>query len=292
MSDDNPSSTEGQTGSWVRRLGRSLAGAPRSRDELAEVLREARQFELMDADALLMIHGVLGAADTPVEHVMVPRSQMVVVEHDMPIQDVLRVVVESGHSRFPVIGENRDEVMGILLAKDLLKFASQDMDASEFDIKRDLRTPVFVPETKRLNVLLKEFRSSRNHMALVVDEYGGISGLVTIEDVLETIVGDIDDEYDESEGASILRQDNKHYLVKGLASIEDFNEYFGARFPDGEFDTVGGLVTHHFGHLPKRGETITIDEFEFKVERADNRRLHALRVSVPGPTPPEGEQTI
>ncbi len=280
MSDDTSSSTEGQSNSWVRRLGRSLVGAPRNRDELSQILREACQFELMDADALLMIHGVLEAADTPVEHVMVPRSQMVVVGYDMPIQDVLRVVVESGHSRFPVIGDNRDEVQGILLAKDLLKYASQDMDTSEFDIRACLRAPEFVPETKRLNVLLKEFRSGRNHMALVVDEYGGISGLVTIEDVLETIVGDIDDEYDESEGAAILRQDSQHYLVKGLASIEDFNAYFGARFSDQEFDTVGGLVTHQFGHLPKRGETISIGEFDFQVARSDNRRLHMLRVTV------------
>ncbi len=285
MSDDNSSSTEGQPDSWVRRIGRSLAGAPRNREELSSILREARQFELMDADALLMIHGVLEAADTPVEHVMVPRSQMVVVEHDMPIQDVLRVVVESGHSRFPVIGENRDEVLGILLAKDLLKYASNDLDSSEFHIRSCLRAPVFVPEAKRLNVLLKEFRSGRNHMALVVDEYGGISGLVTIEDVLETIVGDIDDEYDESEGASILRQDNQRYLVKGLTSIEEFNAFFGASFPDRDFDTLGGLVTHHFGHLPKRGETIALGEFEFQVARADSRRLHMLRVTVSDQNP-------
>lgn len=287
MSDEPSSSTEGQSDSWVRRLGRSLVGAPRSRDELSEILREARQIELMDADALLMIHGVLEAADTPVEHIMIPRSQMVVVEAGMPVQEILRVVVESGHSRFPVIADNRDRVLGILLAKDLLKYASQDIDASEFDIKSNLRTPAFVPETKRLNVLLKEFRSGRNHMALVVDEYGGISGLVTIEDVLETIVGEIDDEYDESEGAPILRQDSKHYLVKGLASIEDFNAYFGARLPDHEFDTLGGLITHHFGHLPKRGETVQVGEFEFQVARSDNRRLHLLRVTVLGSTAPE-----
>jgi magnesium and cobalt transporter len=281
MSDDS-SSTEGHSDSWVRRLGRSLAGAPRNRDELSEILREARQFELMDADALLMIHGVLEAADTPVEHIMIPRSQMVVVEHGMPIQDVLRIVVESGHSRFPVIGDNRDQILGILLAKDLLKYATDDLDSNEFDMRSTLRPPAFVPETKRLNVLLKEFRSGRNHMALVVDEYGGVSGLVTIEDVLETIVGDIDDEYDETEGASILRQDNRHYMVKGLTSIEDFNSFFGANFSDDEFDTVGGLVTHHFGHLPKRGESTDIGEFEFQVNRSDNRRLHMLRVTVRG----------
>lgn len=282
MSDDHPPSTEGQSDSWVRRLGRSLAGAPRSREELSIILREARQFELMDADAQLMIEGVLEAADTPVEHVMIPRSQMVVIEQNMPLDDVLRAVVDSGHSRFPVIGESRDEVLGILLAKDLLKYVGQDFKATEFHIQDCLRPPEFVPENKRLNVLLKEFRSGRNHLALVVDEYGGVSGLVTIEDVLETIVGDIDDEHDESEGASILRQDNQNYLVKGLASIEDFNTYFGADFPDDEFDTLGGLVTHHFGRLPKPGESLTLGEFEFQVSRADNRRLNLLRVSVSG----------
>ncbi len=282
MSDDNPSSTEGPSDNWMRRLGRSLAGAPRSREELSEILREARQIELMDADAQLMIEGVLKAADTPVEHIMIPRSQMVVIEHDMAIEDVLRAVVDSGHSRFPVIGENRDQVQGILLAKDLLKFAGQDVDSSEFRIQDCLRAPEFVPENKRLNVLLKEFRSGRNHMAMVVDEYGGVSGLVTIEDVLETIVGDIDDEYDETEGASILRQDSRHYLVKGLCSIEDFNTYFGANFSDEEFDTLGGLVTHHFGRLPKSGETLALGEFEFQVARADSRRLAMLRVTVSG----------
>ena len=290
MTEDSPSSTEGQSDSWMRRLGRSLAGAPRSREELSHMLSEARQIELMDADALLMIHGVLKTADTPVEHVMVPRSQMVVVDDDMPIADVLRIVVESGHSRFPVIGENRDEVVGILLAKDLLKLASSDIDENEFSIADCLRPPVFVPETKRLNVLLKEFRSGRNHMALVVDEYGGVSGLATIEDVLETIVGDIDDEYDETEGASILRQDSRHYLVKGLTSIEDFNAYFGATFGDEEFDTVGGLVTHRFGHLPKRGESIRIADFQFQVARSDSRRLHLLQVTVSG-EPPAGAET-
>lgn len=282
MSDDHPPSTEGLSESWMRRLGRSLAGAPRSREELSLILREARQIELMDADAQLMIEGVLEAAETPVEHVMVPRSQMVVIEHDMPLDDVLRAVVDCGHSRIPVIGENRDEVLGILLAKDLLKFAGQDIQAADFRIQDCLRTPEFVPENKRLNVLLKQFREGRNHMAMVVDEYGGVSGLVTIEDVLETIVGDIDDEHDESEGASILRQDNQNYLVKGLASIEDFNAYFGADFSDDEFDTVGGLVTHHFGRLPRSGESLSMGEFEFQVTRADNRRLNLLRVSVSG----------
>lgn len=280
MTDDHPPSTEGQPESWVRRIGRSLAGAPRNRTELLEQLREARQHDLMDFDAFLMIEGVLETADTPVEHIMVPRSQMVVVEQDMPLDDVVRAVVDSGHSRFPVIGENRDQVVGILLAKDLLKFAAQDMQAQDFDIQDCLRSPEFVPENKRLNVLLKEFRSGRNHMAIVVDEYGGVSGLVTIEDVLETIVGDIDDEHDESEGASILRQDNQTYMVKGLASIEDFNAYFGSSFSDEEFDTVGGLITHHFGRLPKPGESISLGEFGFQVARSDSRRLHLLRVSV------------
>lgn len=282
MTEDTPSSIEGHSESWMRRLGRSLAGAPRNKDELTAILREAQQMALLDADALAMMYGVLETAETPVEDVMVPRSQMVVIEQDMSVDEILTLVVDSGHSRFPVIGENRDEVIGILLAKELLKLGSKAIAVEEFRLKDFMREPVFVPETKRLNVLLKEFRSSRNHMALVVDEYGGISGLVTIEDVLESIVGEIDDEFDESEGASILRQDSRHYMVKALTSIDEFNQYFGARFSDEEFDTVGGLVTSQFGRMPKRGESIELEDFQFQVSRADNRRVHLLQVTVSG----------
>ena len=281
MTDDKPPSSEGSSGSWVRRLGRSLAGAPRNLDELTELLQEAARYELIDADALAMIYGVLEAADTPVEDIMIPRSQMVVVPEDAEPVEILNMVVGSGHSRFPVIGESRDEVVGILLAKELLHIAGVSArTAEDFVLADHLRPPVFIPENKRLNVLLKEFRSSRNHMAIVVDEYGGVSGLVTIEDVLETIVGEIDDEYDEDEGATILRQDNRRYLVKGLTSIEEFNKYFGVEFNDENFDTVGGLVTHHFGHLPQRGESIRLEPFQFIVSRADSRRVALLQVTV------------
>ncbi len=287
MTDDKPPSTgEGSGGSWVRRLGRSLAGAPRNPDELNELLQDAARHELIDGDALAMIYGVLEAASTQVEDIMVPRSQMVVVPEDAEPVEILNMVIGSGHSRFPVIGESRDEVIGILLAKELLHIAAVGLEQVEkFRLSDHLRPPVFIPENKRLNVLLKEFRSSRNHMALVVDEYGGVSGLVTIEDVLETIVGEIDDEYDEDEGAAILRQDNRRYLVKGLTPIEEFNRYFGVSFSDEDFDTVGGLVTHHFGHLPKRGESIRIDPFQFNVSKADSRRLALLQVTVDSEVP-------
>jgi len=184
--------------------------------------------------------------------------------------------VESGHSRYPVIGDSRDEIVGILLAKDLLRFTSSE--APDFDIARWLRPVAFVPESKRVNVLLKDFRKSRNHMALVADEYGGVAGLVTIEDVLEQIVGEIDDEHDESESAQILKQDDRRYLVQGLTPIDDFNQYFGAEFSDEDFDTVAGLVMHELGHMPRRGESIQIDRFQFNVQRADSRRVHLLQV--------------
>ncbi|TXH03869.1 MAG: CBS domain-containing protein [Nevskiaceae bacterium] len=266
---------------WWHRITHRFAGAPRTREDLLEVLDEARDANLMDADALTMFQGVLETAETQVRDIMVPRAQMVVVERDWSLETILPVVVESGHSRFPVIGDSRDEVVGILLAKDLLKFTStvEGFNAATFDLGRMLRPAVFVPESKRVNILLKDFRKGRNHMALVVDEYGGMAGLVTIEDVLEQIVGEIDDEYDEVEGARILKQDERRYLVNGLTPIEEFNEYFGTDFPNEEFDTVGGLVMHRFGHMPKRGESVRIERYTFNVQRADSRRLQLLQVT-------------
>ena len=209
-------------------------------------------------------------------------SRLVVLESDGGLEEILRMVVESGHSRFPVIGDSRDEIVGILLAKDLLKFTATvpGFDPGTFDLRAQLRPAVFVPESKRVNILLKDFKRGRNHMAVVVDEYGGVSGLVTIEDVLEQIVGEIDDEYDEAESATILRQDERRFLVNGLTPIETFNEYFTTDFPDDEFDTIGGLVMHHFGHMPKRGESLRIGRFNFNVQRADSRRLHLLQVTL------------
>ena len=242
------------------------------------LLEVACEQQLVDADALSMIKGVLETAELQARDIMIPRGQIVAIEKDWPLDWILAVVVDSGHSRFPVIGDSKDEVIGLLLAKDLLR-ESMPGEGGGFELKRYLREPVFVPESKRVNVLLKEFRGSRNHMALVVDEYGGVSGLVTIEDVLEQIVGEIDDEHDEIEGALILKQDDRRYLVNGLTPIEDFNEYFGCDFSDEEFDTVGGLVIHRFGHMPRRGENVSFGGFRFVVQRADSRRVHLLQVS-------------
>ncbi len=264
--------------SWLEKIGQVLyQGEPRSREELLEVMRDASRRGLLDSDALAMIEGVLQVAEMQVRDIMIPRSQMVVVEHDADPRSYLPVIIESAHSRFPVIGESRDEIIGILLAKDLLAWLAQGDDAI-FDIREALRPAAFIPESKRLNVLLKEFRASRNHMAIVVDEYGGVAGLVTIEDVLEQIVGEIEDEHDFDDDTYIMRYSPNRYTVKALTPIDEFNEYFGTEFSDEEFDTIGGLVMHGFGHMPKRGETVTLDNFQFKVLRADNRRVHLLQL--------------
>lgn len=277
MSDDQASSSSGL--GWLGRLGQALTGEPRDREEIVEILREAQQRELFDADAQAMLEGVLQVADMQVRDVMIPRSQMVVIERDARLEDVLPIIIESGHSRFPVIGESRDEVQGIVLAKDLLRYWVENPTGG-FNVREYLRPATFIPESKRLNVLLKEFRSSRNHMAIVVDEYGGVAGLVTIEDVLEQIVGEIDDEHDVEEDATILKHNDRRYTVRALTPIEDFNEYFGSELSDEEYDTVGGLVMSTIGHLPKRGETAEIPPFRFRVTRADNRRLHLLEVTL------------
>lgn len=284
MSDDEDSEYS-RSGSWLRQIGWSLAGPPRDREELVEVLRAAHEHELLDSDALWMFQGVLATSERQVRDIMIPRSQMVVVQSDASAEDILPIAIESGHSRFPVIGESRDEVVGILLAKDLLRLARDDTDAADFELDHVLRQAVYVPETKRVNVLLKEVRASRNHMAVVVDEYGGVSGLVTIEDALEQIVGNIDDEYDRAEGGHILRQEKNRFQVRSLTPVDEFNRYFGADFSDDDFDTIGGLVMHTFGYMPKRGETTTIDRFRFNVQRADSRRIHLLDMTVL-PEPP------
>jgi magnesium and cobalt transporter len=280
-----PARTPGRKGlqGWLRRQARQLVGPPHSREEILEWLRDGRQVALLDAEAYGMIQGVLQVSQIQVRDIMVPRSQMVVVERDASPAELLRQVIQSGHSRYPVIGDNRDEVVGILLAKDLLRLALDQEHLTpevRFDIREVIRPAVVVPESKRLNVLLKEFRANRNHIAIVIDEYGGVSGLVTIEDVLEQIVGEIDDEHDEEEGAFILRQDRERYLVRALTPIAEFNRYFGVQFSDEEFDTIGGLVAHRFGHLPRRGESVTLDRFQFNVQRADSRRVHLFQVSV------------
>ncbi|MGA9853566.1 MAG: transporter associated domain-containing protein [Gammaproteobacteria bacterium] len=262
---------------WFENLRQALAGEPRDREELLELLRDAQERNLFDADAQAMLEGVLQVADMQARDIMIPRAQMVVLEKDASLREVMAVVVDSGHSRFPVVGESRDEVIGIVLAKDLLEHFLEDPEGP-FSLREYLRPAPFIPESIRLNVLLKNFRASHNHMAIVADEYGGAAGLVTIEDVLEQIVGDIDDEYDVDDEARILKHTDKRYTVKALTPIEDFNEYFGTSFSDAEFDTVGGLVMHAFGHLPKRGEKTLIGNLRFKILRADSRRLHLLEV--------------
>ncbi|OGT88967.1 MAG: magnesium/cobalt efflux protein [Gammaproteobacteria bacterium RIFOXYA12_FULL_61_12] len=280
---DDPSSSQAPIG-WLERLFLAFGAEPKDREQLLGLLRDAKRRSLLDTDALSMIEGVLEVAELQVRDIMIPRAQMVVVSRDDPLEEILPVAVESAHSRFPVIGDDKGEVVGILLAKDLLKYCG--LSAPRFNMRDLLRSAVFVPESKRLNVLLKEFRASHNHMAIVVDEYGDAAGLVTIEDVLEQIVGEIEDEYDFDEGASILKRSENAYTVKAHTSIEDFNDYFGADFPDGDFDTIGGLVINTMGHLPKRGESVRRGRFHFKVLRSDSRRTHLLDVRVDA-----GEQT-
>jgi magnesium and cobalt transporter len=276
MSEDRPR----PSGSWLRRLLESLSGEPQDLEELSDVLTDARERGLIDTDVFAMLEGVLQVSEIQVRDVMVPRSQMVVIQRDEPPERILPVVVESGHSRFPVVGEDRDEVAGILLAKDLLRYFA-DGGEGQFDIRECVRPAVFIPESKRLNVLLKEFRVSHNHMAIVVDEYGGVSGLLTIEDVLEQIVGDIGDEYDVDEGEGIRKEAERVFAVPALTRIEEFNSTFGTRFSDEEFDTIGGLVLHELGRMPRRGEAIEIGGIELKVVRADRRRIETLRVTTP-----------
>ena len=273
---------EDVTPTWWKLLTKNLAGGPQTRDDLLSILEAARDQQLVDADALSMIEGVMGVSELKVRDIMIPRGQMSVIESIWPLDKILPVVVESGHSRFPVIGESKDKVEGILLAKDLLRFTSTvpGFEPGTFDLGRWLRPAVFVPEAKRVNVLLKDFRGSRNHMALVVDEYGGVSGLVTVEDVIEQIVGKIADEHDESESAKIQKQDERRYLVNGLTPVSEFNLQLGADFATAEFDTIGGLVIHRFGHMPRRGESVKIGRFGFNVQRADTRRVHLLQVTV------------
>jgi magnesium and cobalt transporter len=261
--------------SLLERLSALLMREPEDREQLLELLRNAFERSLLDADAMSIIEGALAVSDMQVRDIMVPRAQMDVIHIDDTPEKIAGQVVDATHSRFPAIGSNRDDVVGILLAKDLLRYFA----GKEFDLRDTLRPAVFVPESKRLNVLLREFRASRNHMAVVVDEYGGVAGLVTIEDVLEQIVGDIEDEFDFDESADNIVLDNAgRYRVKATTEIEDFNEKFGTAFADDDYDTIGGLVIHRLGRLPKRGETIDVDSMRMQVLRADSRRVHTLLI--------------
>jgi magnesium and cobalt transporter len=270
---------------WLGRLAALISAEPQDKEQLGELLRDARKRSLLDADALSMMEGVLAVAELRVRDIMIPRAQMVVVARGDALDEVLRIAIGSGHSRFPVIGEDRGEVVGLLLAKDLLHYCGER--PPDFDMREVLRSAVFVPESKRLNVLLRELRASRTHMAIVVDEYGDAAGLVTIEDVLEQIVGEIEDEYDFDEGAFILRRTPTDFTLKAHTTVEEFNEYFGSGLDEAEFDTVGGLVIGALGHLPKRGEAVQIANFRFEVVRADSRRIRLLNVKV---LPPETEE--
>jgi magnesium and cobalt transporter len=261
---------------FLDRLGALLMREPGDREQLVELLHSAYQRNLLDADALSMIEGVLQFSELQARDIMVPRSQMDVIDVKESPDRFIPLVIETGHSRFPVIGENKDDVIGILLAKDLLRYYAGE---EKFNVREMLRPAVFIPESKRLNVLLKEFRANRNHMAIVVDEYGGVAGLLSIEDVIEQIVGEIEDEYDFDETEDNIVQDKPgHYRVKALAEIDDFNAVLRTAFSDAEFDTVGGLVIKHFGRLPKRGEQIRIENIQVRILRADSRRLHLLEI--------------
>jgi len=266
---------------WLDRLGQAFSAGPQDRDELVELLRDAERRGLIDGDVLAIVEGALHVSELQVRDIMIPRSQMVVVRAGALPEEFVQTVLESGHSRYPVVGDSRDEVEGILLAKDLLGYVVDE--GKPLDLDDIMRPVVYIPQSKRLNVLLSEFRASRNHMAIVVDEYGGVAGLVTIEDVLEQIVGEIDDEHDDDEEGYIRRLSNGEHVVKALTPIEDFNDYFDTAFSDEEFDTVGGLVIKGFGHLPKRGEDTVIEGMHFRVLRADKRRVHLLRVTARAP---------
>ncbi|MGB4074230.1 HlyC/CorC family transporter [Pseudomonas sp.] len=275
MSEDRSSNEQR---SWFNKLTQAFAHEPKNRKELLEVLREAHQNKLLDSEALAIVEGAIQVADLQVRDIMVPRSQMMSIKANQTPREFLPSIIEAAHSRYPVVGESLDDVVGILLAKDLLPLILSG-EQPNFNIKDLLRPATFVPESKRLNVLLREFRANHNHMAVVIDEYGGVAGLVTIEDVLEQIVGDIEDEHDVEEDSYVKPLPSGDFLVKALTPIDSFNEAFDTEFSDDEFDTVGGLVMSAFGHLPKRNEVTQIGEFRFRVLNADSRRIHLLRLT-------------
>ncbi|MGM7318649.1 CNNM family magnesium/cobalt transport protein CorC [Idiomarina sp. ST10R2A5] len=283
MSDDNPHSANGSSGkSWAAKLLQVFAGEPKSREELVDLIQDAEDRDLIDNDTREMIEGVLDVAELKVRDIMIPRSQMVTIDIHQGVDEFLPIVIDSQHSRYPVVTDNKDHVEGILLAKDLLSYGF-NMTEEVFSLEKVMRPAVIVPESKRVDVLLKEFRSNRYHMAIVVDEYGGVSGLVTIEDILEEIVGEIEDETDaqgDDDKNNIRRLSQSRYSIKALTTIEDFNQYFNTNFSDEEHDTVGGLVAHGFGHLPQAGEEVTLGNMTFRVTNADKRRIQQLQVSL------------
>ena len=277
MSEDQSSNGSGAK-TWMGRISKVFSSEPQDRKELKELINESCEKGILDAEAVAMIDGALAVSEMQVRDAMVPRSHMIVIPLETTMEEFLPTVLESGHSRFPVIGEDRDEVEGILLAKDLLRFYAEE--SGPFELKALLRPAVVIPESKRLNMLLRDFRASRNHMAIVVDEYGGVSGLITIEDVLEEIVGEIDDEHDEEEEAFILELGDNRYRINALAEIEELNGVFNCNLSDEDYDTVGGLLLAEFGRVPEMGEEVVLAErFHFRVTSADNRRIVMLEMN-------------
>ncbi|WP_416305020.1 CNNM family magnesium/cobalt transport protein CorC [Neptunicella sp. SCSIO 80796] len=291
MSEDNPHSSNGSSKGWLDKFVQTFTGEPQNREQLVEVITDAEQREVINPGTREMIEGVLDVADMKVREIMIPRAQMVTININETVEEFLPVLLDSAHSRFPIISEDKDHIEGILLAKDLLEYAfCVDRQVVLKDI---LRPAVIVPESKRVDVLLKEFRQKRYHMAIVVDEYGGVSGLVTIEDILEEIVGEIEDEHDDDESNNDdIRPLNKNtYTVRALTEVDDFNEFFNSNFDEEEADTIGGIVLNAFGHMPERDEEITINGFEFKITNADKRRLIQLKVTRPRDELSEQDET-
>lgn len=291
MSDDIPPSTSAQKKGWLEKVSQLFQGEPQNREDLVEVIQDAEERDVITEDTREMIKGVLEVSDLRVRDIMIPRAQIVAIQINNSVEELLSTVIGSAHSRFPVINEDKDHIEGILLAKDLLQYGFNNGE-HPFSLPQVIRPAVVVPESKRVDVLLKEFRSQRYHMAIVVDEYGGVSGLITIEDILEEIVGEIEDEFDHdsSEDLEIRKVGNTVYMIKALTPIEDFNQEFDTDFSDEEFDTIGGMVSHAFGHLPERDEKVVIQGIEFKVISADTRRLLQLRVKLPDPNVLEESQ--
>lgn len=278
MSDDHPPSRHSPQKSWIDRITQLLTGEPQDLDDLLEILREARENHLLDTDALSMIEGALQVSQMRVRDIMIPRVQMVVVPKDAELDTLFPLVTEFGHSRYPVIEDDRSKVVGILLAKDLLAHALTNKNLKVHEI---MRPASVVPESKRLNVLLKELRTKGNHMAIVVDEYGQAAGLVTIEDVLEQIVGEIEDEHDDQEDEGYISQRNENeFMIKALTPIEEFDEYFSTHLATDEYDTIGGFIVNQLEHMPKKGESFTVDNMRFEVIRADNRRVHLVKLKM------------
>jgi len=266
--------------SWLERLTALLGNEPQNKEQLMEILRNAEERSILSTEMLGMIERILQVSEMQVREVMVPKAQMVMIDQDNTLEELLPTLIESGHSRFPVVNPANSDIVGILLAKDILKYVGMQKNDA-FSILQLMRHAIFTPQSKRLDILLREFRVNRNHIAIVLDEYGHVAGLVTIEDVLEQIVGEIEDEYDiDEDDVYIKKHADDTYIVKAQTPIDEFNEYFHAAFADAEFDTIGGIVLHEFGHLPKRGENIKIQHFRFKVLNCDNRRIYLLEVKV------------